>query len=284
MSELPLPEIQRWMQAVVVHPASINSAVRAEEAEAILPAEHLPDLILPSRTLTPLERVEIYHGMYLVRMEEALVSDFEGLQHFLGTRGFRKWVASYVQSFPSRSFSLNRLSDHFPDFIKEAPGIKNRDFCYDLARLELAIAHVFDEIETPVLTPEEVAAVPPEAWEHARLNPSQAFRLLSFRYPVNTYLQSVRKGDHDHPRPRLKDTFVAIYRSHYAVYRLDLTRTAYDLLQDLAAGRSLGEAVSSAARRGRRPAKEDELFRWFREWVSAGIFRKIEALPSPAAG
>jgi hypothetical protein len=266
------------MQAVVVHPGSIRTALRSKEAEKIVPVDRLSEVILPSKSLEPAERVEIYQGMYLIRMEEALQGDFPGLQHFLGERGFRKLVSDYVQVFPSRSFTLNRLSDHLPEFVKKGARIRSRGFCHDLARLELAIAQVFDEAETPSLSPEEVADVAPDFWETARLEPIQAFRLVSLRYPANAYLQSVRREDHDHPRVRLKDTFVAIYRRDYGVYRLDLSRTAFDLLSDLASGRPLGEAVTRAVRRGR--ADQDELFRWFREWVSGGIFRKI----APAKG
>jgi hypothetical protein len=283
MPEVPLSGIQRWMQEVVVHPGRVREAIRSPQARKEVDPKKIGEVILPSRTLDPEERVDIYHGMYLIRMEEALQSDYRGVQEFLGNRGFRKLVANYVQSFPSRSFTLNRLSDHLPEFILSQKGFRSRGFCYDLARLELAIAQVFDEEETPPLTPEEIAAFPEDAWEHARLEPIRPLRLLSFKYSVNTFLQSVRDGRRTHPRPRLKDTFAAIHRRSYSVYRLDLSRTAYDLLSDLVSGTTLGDAVQKAARRGRGAAKEDELFRWFREWISGGIFRKVEALPSPTA-
>ena len=278
MSELPLKDIQEWMQAVVVYPKNVEAAVRSKAAQKILPEERLPEVVLPSKTLTPVERVGIYHGMYLLRMEEALQSDFEGVQHLIGDRGFRRLVERYVQSFPSRSFSLNRLSDHFPEYIKDARWLARREFAYDLARLELAITQVFDEEETPALTSEQVADFPPESWEGARLTPIRAFRLMSFRYPVNLYLKSLRSGE-PHPSLRPKNTFLAIYRRQYGIFRLDLTPTAYDLLKDLAASVPLGEAVTAAARKKRRAAKEEDLFRWFREWVSGGIFQKVEAFP-----
>jgi hypothetical protein len=282
MPELDLKAVQEWMQAVVVHPKSVESAVRSKEAQRLLPEERLPSLIIPSRTLTPVERVGIYHGMYLIRMEEALESDFGGLQHLLGGRGFRKLVERYVQSFPSRSFSLNHLSDHLPEFIQRSRWLPRRKFCYDLARLELAITQVFDGEEAPALTPEQIAAVPEDAWPDARLATVPAFQLLAFRYPVNLYLESFRNGK-AHPSLRPKNTFVAIYRRNYQVYRQDLAPTAFDLLSDLAQGVPLGKAVTRAARRRGRAAGENELFRWFREWVSGGIFRSVETGP-PAAG
>ena len=90
---------------------------------------------------------------------------------------------------------------------------------------------------------------------------------------MNAYLQTVKDDNHDHPKARLKDTWVAVYRRDYAGYRLELSRSAHDLLAELVAGRSLGEALTRAARTGgRRAPSEHELFRWFREWVSGGVF------------
>lgn len=272
--DVPLQRVQRWMQAVVVHPGTRDEAVASPEAQAEVPAEKVGQVILPSKTLTPVERVGIYHGMYLLRMQEALETDYSGLQHFLGNDGFFELVRGYVQRHPSRSYSLNRLGDHFAEYVKTAPGLKRRDFCHDLARLELAIAQVFDALETPALSAEQIAAVPPEAWERARLVPIEAFRLLAVRYPVNEYLQTVRDENHDHPKARLKSSWVAVYRRNYGVYRHDLTRAGHDLLADIVAGKSLGESVAAALRRGRAPG-EDELFRWFREWVSGGVFRSV---------
>ena len=273
-SEVGLARLQRWMQGVVVHPGAIEQALGSPEAE--VPVARLPEVILPSKTLSPAERVDIYHGMYPLRMEEALANDYPALQHFLGADAFREMVLEYVRVHPSRTYTLNRLGDHLPDFVRTAPGVKRRDFCHELATLERAVTEVFDAPETPALAEAAIAAVPPEAWEGARLQTITAFRLLSFRYPVNAYLQTVRDDDHDHPKARLKDEWVAVYRRGYSVYRLDLSRPAHDLLSDLAAGKPLGEAVAAALRRGRRPPSEGELFRWFREWVSGGVFASVE--------
>jgi len=276
-SEVPLDRIQKWMQAVVVNPGSVEEAVASSEAQSEIPLPRVPELILPSRMLSPSERVGIYHGMYLLRMEEALASDYPALKHFLGDDSFFELVRGYVQVHPSRSYSLNPLGDHLPEYIQSAKGVRRPGFCFDLARLELAVSKVFDAPETAPLTEAAIAAVPPDAWETACLEPIVAFRLLAFRYPVNAYLQTVQDDDHDHPRPRLKDTWVGVYRRDYSLYRLDLTRAAHDLLKELVSGVPLGEAISHTLRReGSRAPSESELSSWFRRWVSGGIFRSAK--------
>jgi hypothetical protein len=275
--DLPLDRFQRWMQAVVVHPDEVEQAVASPEAAAEVPPDRIGAVVLPSKTLTPSERLSIYQGMYPLRMTDALAVDYPALQHFLGDDEFAALVRAYVQVFPSRSYTLNRLGDHLPDYLRDATGVRRRDFCHELARLELAMSHVFDAPETPPLSAEAIAAVPAEAWERARLRPIKAFRLLAFRYPVNAYFQSMKDDNHDHPRIRLKDTWVAIHRRNYRVYRFELTKSGYDLLRDLVEGTPLGEAVALAVQRGgRRAPRPEELYRWFREWVSGGMFQAVE--------
>ena len=256
-----LADLQRWFQSAVV------AAEPPQDAEAAR-------VILPSPTLRAAERLAIYHGMYPLRMHDALASDYPALQHFLGNHGFEHFVADYVEQFPSRAYTLNRLGDHVPEFIAASSTLQKRDFLHDLARLELAITEVFDAEEVATLGTAEIEALPPEAWESARLQAVPAFRLLALRYPVNDYLQSVKDDNHDHPRTKRKDTWVAIHRRAYSMYRLDLVRPAYDLLRDITGGATLGEALDHAlARRGRNKPSAEELSTWFRDWVGGGIFR-----------
>lgn len=280
-AELALGRLQRWMQAFIVHPGSEEQAL-AEAAREGIPLERVPEVVLPSETLTSVERVGIYRGMYLLRLAEALEADYPALQHFLGEQAFQDLVRGYVEAYPSRSYSLNRLGDHLPDYIRASSGLRRREFLYDLARLELAVSEVFDAPETPALSAEQIAAVPASDWEGARLKPIAAFRLLAFHYPVSDYLTSVKEEDHQHhPRARRGDTWVAVYRRDYACMRLNLTRPAYDLLGLLNGGAPLGQAVSTASRRFKQRGrlKEDQLFRWFREWVAAGIFQSVDRDP-----
>jgi hypothetical protein len=278
MSALPLPleRLQCWMLDVVVHPGPVEEALATESARKLVPEECLAEVILPSATLAPADRLAIYNVQYPLRMRDALASDYPGLEHFLGEPGFARFVADYVKAHPSRSYTLNRLGDHVPEFIRSRRRLEHREFLHDLARLERAVSEAFDAEETPRLSDAEVAKVPPEAWGRARLVPVAALRLVELRHNANAYLDTVRDENHAHPRPRRKDGWVAVYRRNYGVYRLELKAPAFALLRDLAAGKKLAVALRAASRRGGRPPGEDRLFRWFREWVAAGIFSTVE--------
>jgi hypothetical protein len=273
--EFHLDSVQRWLQAVIVHPGDVDEAIASPEAARELPPERLGELVKPSDTLTSAERVEIYHGMYLLRMVEALESDYPATRYFLGEEAFERLVADYVEAYPSRSYTLNRLGDHLPQFFLDQPERPGAAFLHDLTAAELAVTQVFDEEETPVLTQQQVEAVPAAAWATARLRPVAAFRLLALSHPVTPFFEAYRR-ERPLPSPRRRASWLAVYRHDYSVLRLELSRAEHGLLAALAAATPLGEALVAAALPLRAQRREGTIFRWFRTWIAEGMFASIE--------
>jgi hypothetical protein len=263
------------MQAVIEQPGTVDDAVLSEAARAELDPADVERVILPSKTLTAVERVGVYQGMYLLRMVEALEGDFPAVAHFLGDEEFAETVTRYVAAHPSTSYTFNRLGAGFPEFLKTSRGIRRKAFVADLARLELAVTEVFDAPESAAWPADSVTKIPEEAWPGAVLKPIAAFRLGAYGYPVNAYLQSVKDENHDHPDAGRKATHVAVWRKGFEVWRLDLSKPAYDFLGALAKGRPFGKAVEAAAR-GMQGNSGDQLFRWLRDWVAEGMFQGVE--------
>lgn len=244
---LELARMQRWMQGAII-------------AEDPLPATQARRRILPSKTLRPEQRLDIYRNMYEARLHDALAADYPRVLKFLGQDRFRELVHLYLQAHPSSSYTLNRLGDLLPDFIRnELKGAPRPGFLYDLARYELAQTMVFDEEESPSLTSGQIAAVPAEAWPRARMEMIPALRLMRLGYPVHRHGKKI---------PR-KTTWLAVYRNQYAVSALELTGQSYNLLGALASGKPLEEALQGV------PASRRSVTKWFARWTGAGLFRKI---------
>lgn len=256
-----LEGLQHWMQSAVVAEAGIDATAAA--------------LVKPSWSLAPAERVAIYRDMYPLRMVEALESDYPALRHHLGAELFEELVRDYVALWPSRSYTLNRLGDHLPEFLLTWGAPEGREFRHDLARTELAITGAFDAPETVPLDAAALAAVPDDAWDRARLRPIAALRLLDLRYAVGAHLDA-QKHDRTPPRPRRRRTFVLVYRKDYAVRRQELTRAEHDLLAGLLRGEPLGRALETAIAGFRASERADRVFGCFRRWVAAGLFAAVE--------
>jgi hypothetical protein len=279
--ELALGGLQQWMQSVIARTGRLEDALAGPEAAALLPPDRVGDVLRPSATLTPEERIGIYHGMYFLRMAEALESDYPALAHFLGEERWGEVVRGYVEAHPSRSYTLNVLGRELPAWLRGAPRLPRRGFCHDLARLEWAVTEAFDAEETKRLSEEDLGAVPAEAWDGAVLVPSAAVRLVSLRWNANEWLESTKDDRHHHPPPRRRETLVAVFRQSYAVYRRELSRPAFRLLSDLCAGVPVGRALAAAGKRRAAPGPET-LFRWFQGWATDGIFRAVEVGAPPS--
>jgi hypothetical protein len=277
--EPSLAALQQWLQAVIVDPALATAeALAAPEAAAIVSPGRLERVVLPSATLTAAERVGVYHEMYVLRMAEALESDYPALAHFLGRERWHDLVRSYVAAHPSRSYTLNALGRHLAQWLLEVPALARRRFCHDLARLEWAIAEAFDAEETPRLRVSELSRVPAQAWPGARLVPSAALRLVALHWNANQWLDSSKGDRHEHPRPSRRASCLAVFRRSYAVYRRELSTPAFRLLSDLASGRPIGRAVAAALRRRDAPDAET-VQRWFRDWARDGLFTRVALEP-----
>ncbi len=273
----PLDRVERWMQAVLVHPDSPEAGLVSEAAEAEIPSESIAQVIREGGQLSPVERLGVYHDMYLLRMRDGLEVDYPALADYMGHHAFTDMVRDFIQVYPSRSYTLNRLSDPLPKFLETWGKARGRRLLTDLARLELAMTEVFDEAEVPSLMADEIASIPSEAWESARFTPIAAFRLVSLTTAANDVFTSYR-DETPLPPLRRKNEYVAVYRKDYGVRRFKLTHEAFQVLGKLAEGKTLGDALSFAARKSKSLAPET-ISGWFRDWIAEGFFGKVTLNP-----
>jgi hypothetical protein len=281
-----LAQIQRWMQAVLMHPAGAAEGVAspaAREAIDVAPGE-AERVVNPSRTLTGLERLAIYGRAYYARLLDCLRESYPVLFHALGEDAFGTFAIDYLQKYPSRSYTLSDLGANFPRYLRESrppdePSPSWPDFVIDLATLEWTYNEVFDGpgVERQrLLRPEHLQAVSPERWPEARLVAVPCLCLLALRYPAHTYYTAVRrKKEADFPEPA--ETLLAVSRRRYVIRRYELSRPQYALLEALLARRPVGEAIAAAAdAAGDDEALASALGEWFRDWTAEGLFRAVE--------
>lgn len=252
-------ELQTWMLNTIAAPLPPPPADVAAH-------------ILPSATLQPEERIALYRDMYEIRMVEALEADYPALRVLLGHDKFHALAWDYIQAHPSTSYTLNDLGDAMPEFLEQHVGRASaRRFLHaDLARLELAMTHVFDEAEAAPLEAEAFAGLDPEKIATTRLRTIPALRLLALRYPVNELFTAYREEE-KLVVPRKKKQWLAVHRRDYSVYRMPLTERGFVMLSGLRDGRTIGETIELLPH-----LTGDELFGWFREWSAAGLFTSLE--------
>jgi len=240
------------------------------------------ELVRPSSTLRPAERVAIYSGMYFARLRDALAEDYPAVLRLLGPTRFERLSRAYLRRHPSRHWSLGFLGRRLPRFLAGPVRVPRRALIRDVALLECAQSEVFDEAEAVPLTPAAFQAAPPDLWAGARLRTVPALRLLALRHDANRIVTAARQRK---PLPPLGParTWVAVHRRDHVVWRHDLDAPRFALLSALQAGRPVGAAIRAAARHfgGAASAMEPQLLRWFAGWVEDGFFRAVELQRRP---
>ena len=278
---------QRWMQAVITHPAGIRAGVASESARQNIDVTlgDVERIISRSQALTGAERLMIYSESFHARLLECFRTEFPCLLHALGNDLFSHFVIEYLQHYPPRSYTLHNLAKNFPRFLEEtrpgagaSPGEREvwPDFIIDLATLERAFIETYDGpgVEgQAIMNAGQALSISSDRLHQVRLVAVPCLRLSAFRYPVLTYFNAVRekKGP---VLPAPSNTFLAINRMNYMVRFVELSSIQYSLLRGLVAGLPISRALTRAADDdGHDPELlASKLRTWLRDWLQSGFF------------
>jgi hypothetical protein len=231
MKPASLDEHQRWLLTAITHPAGVAAGAPSEVTE----------VILPSRQQSAAERLAVYSHAYFARLLEVLRELFPCVRYAVGDELFDEFAVGYLVAHPPASYTLHRLADQFADHLEATRPKGNEQFAFivDLARLEHAIDQVFDGPGPEDLPPPDPAEL---AAGHIALVPG--CQLLAFRFPASSYFTAWKAGDKP-AWPQPGEQFVALLRRDYIVRRYELTRSQYHLLSQLAADKSLDQALAA---------------------------------------
>jgi hypothetical protein len=281
-----LADLQRWFQAVIVHPGGVIEGAQSDEARTALEADAIGKVVAPSSRQSAEERVAVYAQGYWSRLLECLREEFPVVRAAVGDEAFDSLAVDFLQAQPPTSYTLGKLGAGFPTHLAAtSPGDEWSAAVVELARFERTITEVFDLPggETlGYLTLEELNAVAPQDRATLRLAPLPTVRLLGFAFDVNTWFTQLRAGDATSV-PERRPTFVALSRREFVVRRLTLSHVQFDLLGSLFAGEPLDAALQTTL--ARHPTADDEvaanLGPWFADWAKAGLFGRLAAALSP---
>ena len=268
-----LRQLQRWFASVTTHPQGV-----LEGGLNPLRSRQLERFVTRGPQQSAVERLQIYNDGYFARLVECLTDDYPVLCYALGEPDFEALARAYIESYPSRSRSLNAYGQHMAAFCR-ARAEAWSGFAADLARLEWAMVEVVHEPVSGSLTLEALSTISAAGWQTARLRPSRGLRLLAFDYPVNDFFQAFR--DEGEPElPERAPTATAVYRQGLTLWRMGLEPRAALLLKDLLSGVPLGVAVAALEGRVSVVNAGDELTQllpqWLGSWVRSGFFSGVE--------
>ena len=287
-STADLRAMQRLMTHALAQPLTPNDDLAPRFRDGRAMAEVAASFIKPNDRLTSFERLQIYARCYWYRIIDCVYDDAPGLRALLGEKKFSALVRAYLAKYPSRSFSLRNLCARLPQFILEEPRFTapRTALAHAVARFEWAQTVAFDGEARPVLTADDVADAPPAK---LRLALQPYLTLLALDWPVDDYVIAVKqrealRGEASQtvvhgprkasrkrvPLPRRARTFVVVHRYDLRLFYKRVDAPAFRILEKLAAGRTLAQAVAAAG----RGVKPEQVRDWFATWMELGWFCK----------
>ena len=272
----PLRDVQVWMVA----------AITGSEADAA--AKDVERYVTAGPRLSAAGRFEIYRSGYHARLVECLLDDYPVLGAMLGEDQFEVLCRAYVDRFPSASPNLNGFGRHMASFCREDAtplGALPHVFASELATLEWSLVEVLHAELAPPLEISALQAMAPDAWARARFIKNEGLRVFRFTYPVNSVFIANRVEEIVPAVPAPLATAVAVYRKDVSLWRMELTPAMLGVLEPLLEGKTLGEALAAIEAEATDPEVLAQtganLMVWFRDWVDAGFFTRIELEPAP---
>ncbi len=250
----------------------------------------------PNDRLSGEARIEIYARQYWFRILESLYDDFPGLRALMGDLAFERLIREYIEKYPSRSYTLRDFGNRLPAYIlKEKKRYKTNSILYfQMATMELAQLHVFDEKEEKPLSSKSLGSRP----LNRRFQIAPHVRLMILDYPLDELQLKLNQGG---VREQLSNgvldrrlrtkcrlivgklqkekVFLAVHRHQYRVYFKRMEPWAFELLQSLESGKPLGKAIEIVLSQKKylKQGISDRVGDQFREWSALGWIQILKS-------
>ena len=145
-------------------------------------------------------QLEIYGNAYVIRLVEALRSNYPALHQLLGDHDFDAMGRVYLDQHPPTHASIRWFGDSLALFLELRPPYDGLPVLSELARFEWALRHTIDAADAEVITVESLQTIAPEHWGelHFVLHPSASIMALQWNTPQ---LWQALSGEQEPPAP-----------------------------------------------------------------------------------
>lgn len=213
--------------------------------------------------LSPLAQIGIYREQYHLRLVEAVQEDLLGLTKWVGESTVHEWVVGYLAKHPSRSWTLNRASLRFADWLADQPGVSVAQV--EMARVDRAVQMGFEAGAGRPLSLADLASVPVLAL---------APHVTLLQQSTNVHaVRSALLADQSAPELVEAPLFLVLYRQNRGMRHWIMDEAPWRVLEGLAAGTALMESVQAVVDGGlvAPEALEGAVATWFRDFAEDGL-------------
>lgn len=138
-----LKSTQQWFASIITRPIDENSQMNPISPSGVPMTEEAKKYIVPSPTLKPAQRIQIYNQQYWWRLITTMQETFPTLLRLFGYHDFNQTIAvPYLAKYPPNHWSLNQLGNRLTTWIEESY-LENDKLVYDIAKIDWAFNDSF---------------------------------------------------------------------------------------------------------------------------------------------
>lgn len=272
-----LKKTQQWFASVIVRPIDEDSRMNPISPSGELMQEEAFDYIVPSPSLRPAQRIELYNQQYWWRLLGVLQDAFPLVTRLFGFHDFNIQIGKpYLDKYPPKTWTLNVLGDQLPQWIEEEYHANDKQLILDAAQLDCALNQAFFAKHiTPVNAADLAEGVDQILQRRLRLQP-HVF-LFKWRYDLFSFRKEMLKEDVEHwihqDFPKLvqdRAYYFISYRNHMNdVHWEELSPAAFQFLNRFSKGATIEEVCEWLEQQDEDMYTEasNKLHLWFQEWI-----------------
>lgn len=273
---------QQWFGGIIGRPIDEDSKMNPISPSGTPMEEEAAQHILPSPTLRPAQRIQIYNQQYWWRLLNTLHESFPLLTRLFGYYDFNRSVGiPYLAKYPPRHWSLCYLGDRLPRWCAEEYTGKDRKLVMDAALLDWAFTYSFisaklSSIKADDAKDEATAA----ALLDRKLYTQPYVYLFEMDYHLLYFREAFMKQDPDYwlnnPFPEIDSSkkfyFVLFRTQRNDIAWKEISEGEYHLLCQFRLGATIDGACEALEERGGACCDEaiEHLQAWFQEWTMRG--------------
>jgi hypothetical protein len=251
---------QSALQAWIVAPEADRASLRAG---------------LKNGSVDPDTGLDVYANAYVLRLIEALRSNFPALHQALGDDDFAAMSRGYLQQHPSTHASIRWFGDALAGFLHATQPWCGVPVLSELATFEWAIRHTLDAADAERLSVDTLLSVPAESWGDLQFDLHPSVSLLALDWNAPPLWRALT--DEENAVPGATTTPVQQPR-HWLVYRKpdlacgwhSLPDTEHAALDQLRQGATFADLCASIALQEANDAAL-QAAGWLRTWVEQGL-------------
>jgi hypothetical protein len=274
-----LKKTQQWFGSIIGRPIDMDNAINPIAPSGIPIEIEAAKYIVPSPTLKPAQRIQIYNQQYWWRLLNTLHESFPFLTRLTGYQRFNQTIGfPYLVQHPPRHWSLSLLGDCISQWLQDSYEGSDKLLLVDAAKLDWAFGHCFlapqfKSLDSGMLRTEGDL----EAMLGEKLFTQSHLHLLVFGADLFSYRVELLKHSPEHWHEHGLPTFDCDRTYYFVLFRnhgnnLEWREVAfgeYQLLKLFQQGISIEKACEWLE------SQEEELYheamenlqQWFHEWT-----------------